>query len=855
MNCRTVSAGRLGVSTVLLLFIFFLSTASALSQEFRALWADTFHAGMRNSAEVSQMVADARAGNFNAVIVEVRKRGDAYYNSNFEPKATDVSPQSFDPLADLVAKAHNTSNGPRIEVHAWIVTYNIWNNETTLPPQTTHPYRLHPDWVTRSSSGETWDGSNYAFDPGHPEVQKHTFSVAMDIVSRYNVDGLHFDYIRYAGNTWGYNDASVNRFKARFNRAGTPSATDPQWLQFRRDQVTSLVRKIYLSAIAQNPLVKISAATITWAPGITTDAQWPSSAAYSSVLQDWRAWMQEGILDLNVPMAYFRQPVNGTDWANWSIFAKNHRYNRHLSIGSGIYLNSVSDGLAQMRSTRTTTSTGNRADGVTGYSYAVTSNDGVPRSTFFSALTQPSAYDPDPTSIFSTPTTTPAMPWKTAPTLGHLKGIVTRATTGAGIDGAGLALSGAANRALLTDATGFYGAVDLPPGNYTLTASFTNLEPKTVQVTITAGAVANQDFNLALPPGAGFFSNVLVSPGARGAIVTWNTTAPTMSQVEFGTSTNYGGATHLDENLATNHSMLLPDLIPNTNYFFRLVARTETNELRSSSFFFQTAGELIVDNPAASFTGGWTIATSSTDKYSTNYHYAGTVTGGATATAAFTPNIATPGKYDVYVWYPQGGNRSTNAPFLATYNGGSLTARVDQTTGGGTWQLIASNRRFSSGTGGYVRLSNDTGESGKIVLADAVRFVYAANQEPPPPGTVPEWWATHYFGSNVNGLADHDGDGLSAYAEFVMGTAPDDADSRLQLGLDTDAQGNRLAIFSPQHPGRLYRLQSRTDVGTTNWTTLTNLTLQTNSVGEGVITDTNAPGTQKYYRLQIELVP
>jgi uncharacterized lipoprotein YddW (UPF0748 family) len=554
---------------------------------------------MRNSAEIRQLVADARAGNFNAVIVEVRKRGDAYYNSSFEPKAADVFPQAFDPLADLVAMAHNTSNGPRIEVHAWIVTYNIWNNETTLPPQATHPYRLHRDWVTRSSGGTTWDGWNYAFDPGHPEVQKHTFNVAMDIVSRYDVDGLHFDYIRYAGNTWGYNDVAVNRFKARYNRPGAPSATDPQWLQFRRDQVTSLLRKIYLSAIAVKPLIKISAATITWAPGITTDTQWLSSAAYSSVLQDWRAWMQEGILDVNVPMVYFRRPINGIDWANWSTFAKNHRYNRHLSLGSGTYLNSVSDALAQMRSTRTATSTGNRADGVTGYSYAVTSNDGVRRSTFFSALTHPSAYDPNPTPIFSTPTTTPEMSWKTAPTLGHLKGIVNRAATAAGIDGAGLALNGAVNRALLTDATGFYGAVDLPPGNYTLTASFTKLEPKTVQVAITAGAVANQDFNLTVQLDAGFFSHLSVSPEARGATVSWTTAVPTMTQAEFGTSTNYGRATHLDENLTTNHSMLLTDLLPNTNYYFRLVARTETNELRSGSFFFPTAGRAIVDNPVS----------------------------------------------------------------------------------------------------------------------------------------------------------------------------------------------------------------------------------------------------------------
>jgi len=136
--------------------------ASASAGEFRALWADAFHAGFRSSGEVSQLVADARAGHFNAVIVEVRKRGDAYYNSLFEPKATDVSPQSFDPLADLIAKAHNTNNGPRIEVHCWIVTYPIWQSPTTAPSQPDHPFNLHPDWLSKTETGTNYvSGVNY----------------------------------------------------------------------------------------------------------------------------------------------------------------------------------------------------------------------------------------------------------------------------------------------------------------------------------------------------------------------------------------------------------------------------------------------------------------------------------------------------------------------------------------------------------------------------------------------------------------------------------------------------------------------------------------------------------------------
>jgi uncharacterized lipoprotein YddW (UPF0748 family) len=472
------------------------------AQEFRAFWADAFHAGFKNGTEISQLIADLRAANCNAAVVEVRKRGDAYYNSLFEPKATDISP-GFDPLADLIAKAHNTAAGARIEIHAWIVTYPIWGSQSTAPSQSSHPYNLHPDWLNQDNTGATWDGSAYTFDPGHPAVQKHTFNVALDIISRYDIDGLNFDYARYAGNTWGYNAAAVQRFNQKYARTGRPSPTDSTWLQFRRDQVTALVRKVYLSAIALKPAIKISADTICFAPGITADSQWTSTSAYSSVLQDWRAWMQEGILDLNIPMQYFNQFTRASDWANWSTFTKNHRYNRHLAIGPGIYLNSVSNALYQMRSTRTATASGFRSDGVVGYSYAVPSSNNVSRATFLAALTQTNTaalYDPNPSPLFSNRVVPPAMPWKTAPTRGYLKGFVRNASSD--LEAATVALSGPTNRTLASDATGFYGAVDLPTGNYTLTASFSGLAPVTTNFVVAAGLVTTRDFILApyVPP-------------------------------------------------------------------------------------------------------------------------------------------------------------------------------------------------------------------------------------------------------------------------------------------------------------------------------------------------------------------
>ncbi len=460
--------------------------AQAAVPELRGWWVDTFHAGLRNATEVAQLVANARAGNFNALFVEVRKRGDAYYNSAFEPKASDVSPQSFDPLAELLRLAHDTGGGQqRLQVHAWIVTYNVWNSPAGQPPQAMHPYRLHPDWLTQDHTGAKWDGANYAFDPAHPAVQEHTFNVALDLVTRYAIDGLHFDYVRYAGREWGYHPVALERYRRTYGRTGTPLPDDLLWRQFRRDQVSALVRRVYLAAQAARPAVKVSAATITFAPGITVTAQWTSSSAYSDVLQDWRAWMQEGILDLNVPMAYFRQPRNGSDWGAWSTFAKNHRYSRHVALGAATYLNTPADSLGQLRSTRDAATLG-PADGVVLYSYAAPASDGTTRAQFLHQLTDGLAGDVNP-PLFAERADVPAMPWKTAPSRGHLLVQLPAA------DGVLVQVSGAVTRTVRTDANGWFGLVDVPLGE--LFCATTNAGTRWVgQTIVTAGTVAQPRF-------------------------------------------------------------------------------------------------------------------------------------------------------------------------------------------------------------------------------------------------------------------------------------------------------------------------------------------------------------------------
>ncbi len=145
-----------------------------------------------------------------------------------------------------------------------------------------------------------------------------------------------------------------------------------------------------------------------------------------------------------------------------------------------------------------------------------------------------------------------------------------------------------------------------------------------------------------------------------------------------------------------------------------------------------TAGcvaDIFMDNPDAAYVGSWTAGTSSADKYLADYDYATTVTGSATKFATYTPNIVTTGYYDIYVWYPAGSNRPTDANHYISYNGGSTTVLVNQTANGGAWRLLTSGKNFLAGQHGYVQISNLSGTAGKVVMADGVRFSFSSKNQ------------------------------------------------------------------------------------------------------------------------------
>ncbi|MDB6124070.1 MAG: hypothetical protein JWQ71_3063 [Pedosphaera sp.] len=132
--------------------------------------------------------------------------------------------------------------------------------------------------------------------------------------------------------------------------------------------------------------------------------------------------------------------------------------------------------------------------------------------------------------------------------------------------------------------------------------------------------------------------------------------------------------------------------------------------------------DITIDNPAATVAGTWSTGTSATDKFGTDYRFKSG--GSGSAYLQFTPNILNAGSYNVYEWHSQGGNRTTAAPIVVNYNGGSQTVTVNQQVNGGVWNLVG-KFNFAAGSTGNVRVADNFPDAANVVIADAIKFVWA----------------------------------------------------------------------------------------------------------------------------------
>lgn len=523
--------------------------ATQLRREFRAVWVDTFNTTLNTHADIRRVVDGVRAARGNVILAQVRRRGDAWYLDSSEPPP-DFTPidRDFDPLADLIATAHTSG----LQVHTFVIVGAIWNKDPALPPpanglpqDSRHVFRRHggfdPDrrlivagpenWLTRTlladGAGISYQGhrigSDFWLDFGHPAAAAYTVEVVADLVRRYDIDGLHLDRIRYpeltapgqtpsTGANVGYNPVSVSRFLRAHQlpaNSPPPSAGDVRWADWRRMQVTNLVRRIYLTVASIKPEVPLSAALIAFGGAPMSDQTWATAEAFWRVYQDWRAWLEEGIVDLAIPMVYKREhdAIQTRQFDDWLAWVTPRGYERCTMIGLGVFLNGVEGTLRQVRR-----SWGSGC-GIALFSFANASEEvGVnpysrppglptpkrPFAELASALVTGRSVDgridyEDTTvrPVWIDDALPPVLSWKQAPLTGHLMGSVVGGD-GSALDSAMVYIVDRRTNALhltQTDGSGFFGAVDLDPGSYGVTVVAGGLWLR-AYATVVAGEVA-----------------------------------------------------------------------------------------------------------------------------------------------------------------------------------------------------------------------------------------------------------------------------------------------------------------------------------------------------------------------------
>lgn len=281
------------VITVLMWALFATACAGA---EVRGAWITSWDHGFFTAQEVDSTIAASKKAGINALFIEVRKFADAYYDSKIEPRGNGMAPD-FDALAYTIEKAHAEG----IQVHAWVVVYRAWCGSKPGPKDPAHIVNKHPDWVLLSNDGKNWAGEGIYLDPGVPEAREYIVSVFEDIAKRYNVDGIQYDYVRYPGAQWGYSEAALKRYHAETGTTAKPDTKDPKWLQWKRDQVTAFVKLSHDRIKAANPKIVISASTICYG---SAPSDFKQTSAYDGCGQDWKKWMEQGLIEINIPMNY-----------------------------------------------------------------------------------------------------------------------------------------------------------------------------------------------------------------------------------------------------------------------------------------------------------------------------------------------------------------------------------------------------------------------------------------------------------------------------------------------------------------------------------------------------------------------
>lgn len=276
-------------------------------REFRAAWVATVYnldwpskPGLSveaQKAELRKLLDQAVSLHLNAVIFQVRPAADALYASKLEPWSAVLTGRQgadpgYDPLASALTEAHRRG----LELHAWFNPFRA--RAGAAETAANHLSVKHPEWM-RTFNKQMW------MDPGEPEVQRHILNVMRDVLTRYDVDGIHIDDYFYP----------YPIFDSSGNKRDLPFGDEDNWKKYgagmelgdwRRQNINRFVRSLYTMAKATRPAARVGISPFgIWRPGVPEGIKAKVDAT-QHLYGDSRLWLQEGWCDYFTPQLYWR---------------------------------------------------------------------------------------------------------------------------------------------------------------------------------------------------------------------------------------------------------------------------------------------------------------------------------------------------------------------------------------------------------------------------------------------------------------------------------------------------------------------------------------------------------------------
>lgn len=270
----------------------------------------------RQKQELRNILDRLRKANINVVLMQTRIRGSVIYPSDIEPwdqaitGRSGVAP-SYDPLQFAIEECHRRG----MELHAWLVSIPLGTTSRQKAYGTKSIMRHHPS-LCKTVGGEVF------MQPGLPETADYIANLCREIVTRYDVDGISLDYIRYPESQYRFNDE--NLYKSQHS-----SLSLSDW---RRSNITRIVRRIHDVVKPIKPWVRLSSSPIGKYRNLTrySSGGWD---CYNAVYQDPQGWLRDNIQDILYPMMYFL----GNHYYPFLFDWRENSYGHPVATGLGIY--------------------------------------------------------------------------------------------------------------------------------------------------------------------------------------------------------------------------------------------------------------------------------------------------------------------------------------------------------------------------------------------------------------------------------------------------------------------------------------------------------------------------------------